>query len=83
MAEEIQTTEVTKNSISNQGMLSNISNSLEKIKKFSNEPAVQRSIPVMITLFVIFLGLTMLQPLSQSLKIHQQKHPLNCLCLQI
>ena len=33
MAEEIQTTEVTKNSISNQGMLSNISNSLEKIKK--------------------------------------------------
>ena len=52
MAEEIQTTEVTKNSISNQGMLSNISNSLEKIKKFSNEPAVQRSIPVMITLFV-------------------------------
>ena len=57
MAEEIQTTEVTKNSISNQGMLSNISNSLEKIKKFSNEPAVQRSIPVMITLFVIFLGL--------------------------
>ena len=34
MAEEIQTTEVTKNSISNQGMLSNISNSLEKIKNF-------------------------------------------------
>ena len=60
MAEEIQTTEVTKNSISNQGMLSNISNSLEKIKKFSNEPAVQRSIPVMITLFVIFLGLVFL-----------------------
>ena len=57
MAEEIQTTEVTKNLASNQGMLSNISNSLEKIKKFSNEPAVQRSIPVMITLFVIFLGL--------------------------
>ena len=57
MAEEIQTTEVTKNLVSNQGVLSNISNSLEKIKKFSNEPAVQRSIPVMITLFVIFLGL--------------------------
>ena len=34
MAEEIQTTEVTKNLISNQGMLSNISNSLEKIKNF-------------------------------------------------
>ena len=56
MAEETQTTEVTKNLVSNQGMLSNISNSLEKIKKFSNEPAVQGSIPVMITLFVIFLG---------------------------
>ena len=49
MAEEIQTTEIAKTQISNQGMLSNISNSLEKIKKFSNEPAVQRSIPVMIT----------------------------------
>ena len=57
MAEEIQTTEIAKTQISNQGMLSNISNSLEKIKKFSNEPAVQRSIPVMITLFVIFIGL--------------------------
>ena len=58
MAEEIQnTTEITNTQISNQGMLSNISNSLEKIKKFSNEPAVQRSIPVMITLFVIFIGL--------------------------
>ncbi len=57
MAEEIQTAELAKTSLSNQGMLSNLSNSLEKIKKFSNEPAVQRSIPVMITLFVIFLGL--------------------------
>ena len=57
MAEEIQTTEIAKPQISNQGMLSNINNSLEKIKKFSNEPAVQRSIPVMITLFVIFMGL--------------------------
>ena len=34
MAEEIQnTTEITNTQISNQGMLSNISNSLEKIKK--------------------------------------------------
>ncbi len=57
MAEDIQTTEITNAQISNQGMLANISNSLEKIKKFSNEPAVQRSIPVMITLFVIFIGL--------------------------
>jgi flagellar M-ring protein FliF len=57
MAEEIQTAEIAKTQITNQGMLANISNSLEKIKKFSNEPAVQRSIPVMITLFVIFIGL--------------------------
>ncbi len=57
MAEEIQTADIAKTNITNQGMLSNITNSLEKIKKFSNEPAVQRSIPVMITLFVIFLGL--------------------------
>ena len=57
MAEDIQTTEISNTQISNQGMLSNISNSLEKFKKFSNEPAVQRSIPVMITLFVIFIGL--------------------------
>ena len=57
MAEEIQTAELAKTQITNQGILANIGNSLEKIKKFSNEPAVQRSIPVMITLFVIFIGL--------------------------
>ena len=32
---------------------------LEKFQKFSNEPAVQRSIPVMITLFVIFIGIVL------------------------
>ena len=57
MAEDIQTAEIAKTQITNQGFLANVGNSLEKIKKFSNEPAVQRSIPVMITLFVIFIGL--------------------------
>ncbi len=33
MAEDIQTTEISNTQISNQGMLSNISNSLEKFKK--------------------------------------------------
>ena len=70
MAEEIQTAELAKTSLSNQGMLSNLSNSLEKIKKFSNEPAVQRSIPVMITLFVIFLGLVFLSHLESHLELH-------------
>ena len=59
MAEELKNTELTNTTsgITNQGLVGNISNTLEKIRKFSNEPAVQRSIPVMITLFVIFLGL--------------------------
>ena len=57
MAEDIQTAELAKTQITNQRILANIGNSLEKIKKFSNKPAVQRSIPVMITLFVIFIGL--------------------------
>ena len=57
MAEDIQTAEIARTQITNQGFLANVGNSLEKIKKFSNEPAVQRSIPVMITLFVIFIGL--------------------------
>ena len=57
MAEDIQTAEIAKTQLTNQGLLANVGNSLEKIKKFSNEPAVQRSIPVMITLFVIFIGL--------------------------
>ena len=59
MAEDIQTAEIAKTQITNQGFLANVGNSLEKIKKFSNEPAVQRSIPVMITLFVIFIGMVL------------------------
>ena len=59
MAEDIKNAELATTSpkMVNQGLVGNISNTLEKIRKFSNEPAVQRSVPVMITLFVIFLGL--------------------------
>ena len=58
MAEQPQTTaELATTQVSSGGFLSTITNSMEKFKKFSNEPAVQRSIPVMIGLFVIFLGL--------------------------
>ena len=58
MAEDIKNAEITTTpGITNQGLISNISGTLEKIRKFSNEPAVQRSIPVMITLFVIFIGI--------------------------
>ncbi|MAI29004.1 MAG: flagellar M-ring protein FliF [Rickettsiales bacterium] len=59
MAEQTQTTEIASKSSTNTGggLISNIGDTLEKIKRFSNEPAVQRSIPVMITLFVIFIGM--------------------------
>ncbi len=58
MAEQTQTTtELASTQVGSTGLLSTIGNSLEKFKKFSNEPAVQRSVPVMIGLFVIFLGL--------------------------
>ena len=72
MAEELKNTELanTTSAITNQGLVGNITNTLEKIRRFSNEPAVQRSIPVMITLFVIFLGLIFL---SHS-KSHQELH---------
>ena len=58
MAEQTQTTtELASTQVGSTGLLSTIGNSLDKFKKFSNEPAVQRSVPVMIGLFVIFLGL--------------------------
>ena len=59
MAEQTQTTELASKPLTNTGggLISNIGDTLEKIKRFSNEPAVQRSIPVMITLFVIFIGM--------------------------
>ena len=57
MAEQTQTTEITNNPINTGGLISNISNTFDRIKRYTNEPAVQRSIPVMITLFVIFIGM--------------------------
>ena len=58
MAEQTQTSEITKQQISySGGFLDIVTNTLEKVRKFSNEPAVQRSVPVMITLFVIFIGM--------------------------
>ena len=62
MAEQTQTTELASKPSTNTGggLISNIGDTLEKIKRFSNEPAVQRSIPVMITLFVIFIGMVFL-----------------------
>ena len=57
MAEQVQTSEIANAQLANKGIVSSIGNSLEKLIKFSNEPAVQRSIPVMITLFVIFIGM--------------------------
>ena len=61
MAEQTQKTELQSTEITNtgSGVLSNIGNTLDKIRKFTNEPAVQRSIPVMITLFVIFIGMVL------------------------
>ncbi len=60
MAEQTQTSEITTaNQDTNTNLIANIGNTLDKLRKFSNEPAVQRSIPVMITLFVIFIGLVL------------------------
>ncbi len=58
MAEQTQTSEITPTKIQNDGsIISRAGQALDSFKKFSNEPAVQRSIPVMITLFVIFIGI--------------------------
>ena len=60
MAEQTQNIK-TVNELSNSGsnLISRATNMLENFQKFSNEPAVQRSIPVMITLFVIFIGIVL------------------------
>ncbi len=57
MAEQTQTSEITKQQINSGGFLATVTDTFEKVRRFSNEPAVQRSIPVMITLFVIFIGM--------------------------
>ena len=56
MAEQVQTSEIANTQLANKSIVSSIGNTLEKLRKFSNEPAVQRSIPVMITLFVIIIS---------------------------
>ncbi len=67
MAEQTQTTELnTGNKLNNGGMLSRANNALESFSKFTNEPAVQRSIPVMITLFVIFIGIVFFLTFRES-----------------
>ena len=60
MAEQTQNIK-TVNELSSSGsnLMSRATNMLENFQKFSNEPAVQRSIPVMITLFVIFIGIVL------------------------
>tara|TARA_X000000950_G_C13876582_1_gene645060 strand:+ start:471 stop:2189 length:1719 start_codon:yes stop_codon:yes gene_type:complete len=58
MAEQTQTTDIASTKIvSDGGFISKTNRAVESFKKFTNEPAIQRSIPVMITLFVIFLGI--------------------------
>tara|TARA_E500000178_G_scaffold356706_1_gene437658 strand:- start:10495 stop:12204 length:1710 start_codon:yes stop_codon:yes gene_type:complete len=58
MAEQTQTNEITTNKTSTStGLMLKAENAIDVIKKVTNEPAVQRSIPVIITLFVIFLGI--------------------------
>ena len=51
MAEQTQTSEITKQQINSGGFLDTVTNTFEKVRKFSNEPAVQRSVPVIITLY--------------------------------
>ena len=60
MAEQTQNIKtVNELSSSDSNLISRATNMLENFQKFSNEPAVQRSIPVMITLFVIFIGIVL------------------------
>ncbi len=58
MAEQTQNIKtVTDNAGAGSSLITRATGMLENFQKFSNEPAVQRSIPVMITLFVIFIGI--------------------------
>ena len=58
MAEQTTTNELNQITTQNTGgFLAQVGNAVEKFQKYTNEPAVQRSIPVMITLFVIFIGI--------------------------
>ncbi len=67
MAEQVQTTDIKSTNIaSDSGILARAGNAMEQVKRFSNEPAVQRSIPVMITLFVIFIGIVFFLMFKES-----------------
>ena len=67
MAEQVQTTDIKPaNTINETGILARAGNAIEQVRRFSNEPAVQRSIPVMITLFVIFIGIVFFLVFKES-----------------
>ena len=67
MAEQVQTTDIKSTNITTgSGMLARAGNAIEQVRRFSNEPAVQRSIPVMITLFVIFIGIVFFLMFKES-----------------
>ena len=67
MAEQVQTTDIkSTNTTTGSGMLARAGNAIEQVRRFSNEPAVQRSIPVMITLFVIFIGIVFFLMFKES-----------------
>ncbi len=69
MAEQTQTTDIASTKIvSDGGFISKTNRAVESFKKFTNEPAIQRSIPVMITLFVIFLGIVFFLMFRESPK---------------
>ena len=58
MAEQVTTQDISTVKEQNSGnLISRAGNMFDKFQKFSNEPAIQRSIPVMVTLFVIFIGI--------------------------
>ena len=67
MAEQVQTTDIkSTNTTTGSGMLARAGNAIEQVRRFSNEPAIQRSIPVMITLFVIFIGIVFFLMFKES-----------------
>ena len=67
MAEQVQTTDIKSTNVTTgSGMLARAGNAIEQVRRFSNEPAVQRSIPVMITLFVIFIGIVFFLMFKES-----------------
>lgn len=67
MAEQVQTTDIkSTTTVNDSGMLARAGNAIEQVRRFSNEPAVQRSIPVMITLFVIFIGIVFFLMFKES-----------------